>query len=191
MRCLVAFIKADNFPEAMDFANYVTSLPGNPVKNKKKYLVLMTPVIKYSLLQNQTGNVAVHIISPNERGKRAESELCFLEQERSLTFFIILGDELSITSLCPTLGRKYSVVRPGICPSTLQNPNGKKLPVSMVGPFPFAIFNKKNKKELMGGAEFQIIDVYARKFNFTYEIAPKPNATRGMVGRVKLRTSYK
>ena len=74
MRCLVAFIKADNFPEAMDFAKYVNSLPGNPVKNRKKYVILMTPAITFNLLRNQTGNVAVHIISPDERGREDDRQ---------------------------------------------------------------------------------------------------------------------
>ena len=69
MPCLVALIKADNFDEAIDFVDHVSSLPGNPVKSKKKYLVINTPTIDERLMQNKTGNIHVHIIKEGETGR--------------------------------------------------------------------------------------------------------------------------
>ena len=67
MPCLVALIKAPTFEEALNFVDLISSLKGNPVKSTRKYLVLNTPSIDQSLLQNKTGNINVHIISEGER----------------------------------------------------------------------------------------------------------------------------
>ena len=69
MPCLIAFIKADSFDEAMNFVDRISGLKGNPVKSKKKYLVLNTPDIDQRLMQNKTGNINVHIISEDETGR--------------------------------------------------------------------------------------------------------------------------
>ena len=63
------------------------------------------------------------------------------------------------------MANKYSVVRSGSCPSNLQNPQGKIIPISVVGTFPYVVYGKD--KEWIGGSEFKIIDVYAKKFGFT------------------------
>ena len=55
----------------------------------------------------------------------------------------------------------------GMCPSDLQNPRGKVIPISVIGAYPFVIYGKD--KEWVGGTEFQVIDVYAKKFGFTPE----------------------
>ena len=68
MPCLVALIKATTFEEALNFVDLISSLKGNPVKSTRKYLVLNTPSVDQSLLQNKTGNINVHIISEGERG---------------------------------------------------------------------------------------------------------------------------
>ena len=78
------------------------------------------------------------------------------------------GTEDIVTSLCPALTKKYSVLVSGMCPSDLQNPHGKIIPISVFGAYPFVIYGKE--KEWMGGTEFQVIDVYARKFGFTPEL---------------------
>ena len=69
-----------------------------------------------------------------------------------------------ITSLCPELGVTYSVVRPGMCPSHLQNPTGKELAIGILGMLPYVIRNEK--REIIGGVELQIIELYAKKFGF-------------------------
>ena len=70
MPCLIALVKANNFDEAINFVDLVSILPGNAVKSKKKYLVLITPYIDQTLMQNKTGNFHVHIISGGETGSQ-------------------------------------------------------------------------------------------------------------------------
>ena len=69
MPCLIALIKTDNFDEAMGFVDKINSLQGNPVKSRKKYLVINTPNIDARLMQNKTGNTYVHIMKEGEAGK--------------------------------------------------------------------------------------------------------------------------
>ena len=59
-----------------------------------------------------------------------------------------------------------------MCPSNLQEPHGKKIPISVVGPVPYVILN--DDQEWIGGAEFQIVDIFAKKFGFTpnFKMAP-------------------
>ena len=52
-----------------------------------------------------------------------------------------------------------------MCPSILQNPNGKLIPISVIGSNPYVIFDEN--KQWAGGSEFQVVDVYAKKFGFT------------------------
>ena len=63
------------------------------------------------------------------------------------------------------MGKRYSVITSGLCPSNFQNPRGKVIPVSVVGAHPYIVYNEK--REWVGGSEFQIVDVYAKKFGFT------------------------
>ena len=51
-----------------------------------------------------------------------------------------------------------------MCPSHLQNPMGKELTIGILGMLPFVIRNEK--KEIIGGVELQIIELYAKKFGF-------------------------
>ena len=52
-----------------------------------------------------------------------------------------------------------------MCPPNLQNPLGKVIPISVVGVHPFVVYDKAG--EWVGGTEFQVVDVYAKKFGFT------------------------
>ena len=63
-----------------------------------------------------------------------------------------------------------------MCPSNQQDPHGKEIPVSVVGGNPYVIYDKKNdwiqkenvqKWDTYQGTEFQVIDLYAKKFGFT------------------------
>ena len=94
---------------------------------------------------------------------------------------------LAITSLCPELGKKQSVIKPGICPSNMQQSTGKKLTIAVVGPAPYVITNKE--KEWVGGAEFQIMDIYAKKFGFKpkFIMAPAAENKGGLVDMVWYR----
>ena len=61
----------------------------------------------------------------------------------------------------------------------------------MVGPVPYVISNKK--KEWVGGAEFDIMDIYAKKFGFTPKFKRESSWDRegGMVDMVGNVPSYK
>ena len=78
------------------------------------------------------------------------------------------GTKPILTSLCPALTNKYSVLVSGMCPSDLQNPHGKVIPISVIGVYPYVVYGKD--KEWVGGTEFQVIDVYAEKFGFTPDL---------------------
>ena len=80
MPCLIAFIKTDSFDEAMNFVDRISGLKGNPVKSKKKYLVLNTPDIDQRLMQNKTGNINVHLISSEgDTGRLWQIIVCLCE----------------------------------------------------------------------------------------------------------------
>ena len=51
-----------------------------------------------------------------------------------------------------------------MCPKHMQNPKGKELPISIIGMLPFVVRNEK--KEIIGGVELQIVELYAKKFGF-------------------------
>ena len=90
-------------------------------------------------------------------------------------------DNLMITSLCPELGMTYSVVSPGMCPSHLQNLTGKELTIGILGMLPFVVRNEN--KEIIGGVELQIIELYAKKFGFKPRYI-YPSSFGGMIDSV-------
>ena len=70
MPCLVALIKTTNFEDALSFVDRISAVKGNPVKSRKKHLVIHTPYIDQRLLENKTiGNMNVHIISKTDSGR--------------------------------------------------------------------------------------------------------------------------
>ena len=85
-----------------------------------------------------------------------------MDDKRNIKFTCILDDKLELLSLCPSLGKRYSVVTYGMCPSNLQNPFGKVLQIAVAGTAPYIMFNEA--KEWVGGIEFEVIDVYVKKF---------------------------
>ena len=62
MPCLIALIKADNFTQGMQFVDHINGLSGNSVKNRKKHMILITPTIDQTLLQNKTIHFNVNLI---------------------------------------------------------------------------------------------------------------------------------
>ena len=67
MPCLISLIQAD-IVEAMQFVEYINSLPGNTAQNRMKYIILMTPFVDETQLQNRTSNINVHIIKQDKPG---------------------------------------------------------------------------------------------------------------------------
>ena len=51
-----------------------------------------------------------------------------------------------------------------MCPSNLQNPRGKVMPIAVVGSYPYVVYGKD--KEWLGGSEFKVIDLWVKKFGF-------------------------
>ena len=96
-----------------------------------------------------------------------------------------------ITSLCPTLGEKYAQVVPGMCPPSLQKPNGRVIPVTYFGSPPYIISNKK--RQLVGGTDLEILKIFAEQFGFTpkvrkeifFDIINVNGTKRGLVGSVR------
>ena len=78
-----------------------------------------------------------------------------------------------ITSLCPVLGKKYSIISTELCDEQLQQPKGKNLPISIIGITPFVI--KDEQKNVIDGAELHIIAIYAKKFDFSPNLQPAPS----------------
>ena len=66
------------------------------------------------------------------------------------------------------MGERYSVTKNGMCPSNLEEPRGKKIPIAIIGSYPYVVYN--DAKEWVGGTEFQVIDLYVRKFGFVPEL---------------------
>ena len=125
--------------------------------------------------------------------KQVKFTLVYLCLSASLSSFYFEGDGLAITSLCPALGKKYSVIKPGMCPHILQQPHGKEIPIAVFGGAPYIILNKE--KQLTGGVEHQIMDIYAKKFGFTpnfmmVSMAGKFDKQGGMVDMVRNGLSF-
>ena len=70
------------------------------------------------------------------------------------------------------MGETYSKIVLGLCPPSLQQPSGKKIQASIIGTYPYMIYDKETKA--LSGAGFEILDIYARKFNFTYTVIKVP-----------------
>ena len=79
--------------------------------------------------------------------------------------FVILSciGEHIITSCCPTLGQRYAQIYDGFCPKDAQNPAGKSLKISFIGHPPHIIY------EPIGGSDFLIVDLLAKKLKFIPE----------------------
>ena len=70
MKCLIALVQTDTFPEGIEFIDYIEALPENPIKRRQKHLIFITESVNTTLLQNRTGNnnINVHIINQGEAG---------------------------------------------------------------------------------------------------------------------------
>ena len=71
-----------------------------------------------------------------------------------------------MTSLCPKLGKMYAEVIKGPCPSHMQQLFGKTLKISFTGLPPYIIYNP------LGGSEFAITKLLAKKFGFVPKYIP-------------------
>ena len=67
---------------------------------------------------------------------------------------------VTTTSLCPILGKRYAQIFNGACPKDSQNPSGKLLNISFIGPPPMITYKP------VGGSDFLLIQLLAEKFRF-------------------------
>ena len=81
----------------------------------------------------------------------------------------VLGGKM--ISLCPTLGKKYAQIYQSTCPVHLQMPDNKVLPIFFIGPPPYVKYPKNNDGKL-GGSEFLVMKVLAKKHKFTPNFLP-------------------
>ena len=70
------------------------------------------------------------------------------------------------TSFCPELGKQNAEEYDGFCPLHVQEPFGKTLNVSFIGAPPFVIYRP------LGGTEFLITQLLAKKFGFIPKFIP-------------------
>ena len=97
-----------------------------------------------------------------------------------------------MTSLCPTLGKKYAQMHQGICPFHLQKPANKVLKIFFIGVPPFIKYPKDGRK--LGGSEFLVMELLAKKHKFVPLFLPaksfdivKTNGTQyGLVYQVNV-----
>ena len=73
----------------------------------------------------------------------------------------------NITSLCPTLGKKYAQIHEGTCPVHLQKPANKMLPILFFGAYPFVKWPEDYGENIFGGSEFLVMKTLANKHKFT------------------------
>ena len=76
-------------------------------------------------------------------------------------------DEHKITSICPVLGQVHAQIFEGLCPRDTQNPLGKYLQISFIGSAPFVVYDP------IGGSEFLILGLLAKKFQFIPKFVPE------------------
>ena len=84
-----------------------------------------------------------------------------------ISFFNKLPGENALTSLCPTLGHRYAQIYDGQCPKDAQNPAGKSLQISFIGPLPHITYQP------IGGSDFLIIGMLADKLKFLPKFVPE------------------
>ena len=69
-----------------------------------------------------------------------------------------------MTSLCPALGERYPLILPGMCPSSLQEPYGKEIPVALIGVAPYVLYGEN--RTWLGGSELDNIKTWEKAFGF-------------------------
>ena len=84
------------------------------------------------------------------------------------------------------LGKEHAQILYGLCPRHVQSPYGKELNISFIGPEPFVTYNP------IGGSDFLIISLPAKKFGFfpkfvpetSYDVVKSNGTSSGMVYKV-------
>ena len=99
-------------------------------------------------------------------------------------FLLLVGH--IVASLCPVVGKRWAEIVNGACPKQAQNPTGKVLNISFIGPPPFITYKP------LGGSEFLLMKLLAQRLNFrpkfiyerSYDVVSDNGTLYGMVHRV-------
>ena len=94
----------------------------------------------------------------------------------------------NLISLCPRLGEQHAVIQEGHCPPALQNPRGKLLQISFLGPVPYIKYHPS-----IGGSDFIVAKILAEKYTFrtkfhleiNADVADKNGTKHGMLHSVR------
>ena len=82
---------------------------------------------------------------------------------------ILKTDEASIKSLCLGTEAKLTTIQDGLCPPSSWHPSGKRLTVTLGGVWPYIV---KSASGGVGGTDLKILDLLAKKFNFSVSLKP-------------------
>ena len=178
MSCLVAVVDLNNELEVSKLIDIMHEL-----QIDHKHLTVIMDTLNTSLLHEKSINFNVII---NHRGEGNYHNHSLLGNIQLVSSVFADGSWVT-TSLCPTLGKKYAQEYSGLCLSHFQEPHGKTLNISFIGSPPHITYNP------MGGSEFIITTLLAKKFKFipkyiparTYDTFEDSNGkTLGMVNLV-------
>ena len=127
-----------------------------------KHLVIGVPIIQDNkVFQKQIMNYNAMIYHNGKNISKLNMSKIFLKK-------FIIGSKM--TSLCPTLGKKYVQIHQGFCPLHLQKPANKELKIFFIGAHPFVKYPKDFGK--LGGSEFLVMKLLAKKHKFTPHFLP-------------------
>lgn len=79
-------------------------------------------------------------------------------------------EEFRILSLCPVIGKMHAQVFIGMCPPHTESPRHKDINVSFYGPRPYITYTP------VGGSDFTVIRVFAKKHGFVLNLIPATSA---------------
>ena len=176
--CLATVAETDITEEVYQLISFMS---GINVKDKHLH-IQMSFELETSVLENITINfnmVVYHLSS-------GVYEFNKLRNKFSNAYYLV-GKKSRTKYLCPVLGKAYAEIHPVKCPSKLQQPNGKILSVSFIGPEPYIRYNP------FGGSDPLVLQMLAKKYDFLTNLVPerafdvtKVNGTTyGMVHRVR------
>ena len=154
------------------------------IRVKRKYILVQTHPLNTSLLQNKkiNFNVMISEVYPGMTNI-TKGRTVLIKNHNSQ------GGEVRTTSLCPVLGKMFAEVWQGLCPLILQNPVGKKIPISFIGTQPYIKY-----APTIGGSEFLVVKMLAKKYRFlpdfkperAFDVTKKNGSTYGMVWSVSI-----
>ena len=137
--------------------------------NEKHLLIKIPTAMNTTLLTNKSINFNVYIFQEDpKRGNCDTWQNSLYKNNLYVRMFPSDQQKSQLTSLCPSLGKRYAEIYLGICPTTLQNPFGKTLPVSFIGSPPNIIYTSPIR-----GSDFLVMEIFANMFGFRPAFHPE------------------